>query len=102
MNLQGVFATATGINRWPWPCAPNAPGHVFCEDQITQGQRDVLRIVYGDDYNGNMAAINAATPHAGVGRTGSDRVGAQDDRDKLNCLMALALDEAGKAALSLR
>jgi hypothetical protein len=28
-------------------CAPNAMAQIFCEDQIQQGQRDVLTLVYG-------------------------------------------------------
>lgn len=60
-NLQSVFSRAKQINPWPWPCAPQAPGHVFCEDQITQGQRDVLRIVYGDAYNSHVADIHIGT-----------------------------------------
>lgn len=99
MNLQGVFAAATGINRWPWPCAPDAPGHVFCEDQITQGQRDVLRIVYGDDYNGNVAAINAASHMRAWGEQVLVALVLKMIADKLNCLMGLALGATGRGAL---
>ena len=99
MNLQGVFASATGINHWPWPCAPNAPGHVFCEDQITQGQRDVLRIVYGDDYNGNVAAINEASHMRAWGEQVLIALVLKMMADKLNCLMELALGAAGRTAL---
>ncbi|CAM3225718.1 hypothetical protein [Sphingomonas zeae] len=99
MNLQGVFAAATGINKWPWPCAPDAPGHVFCEDQITQGQRDVLRIVYGDDYNGNVAAINAASHMRAWGEQVLVALVLKMMADKLNCLMGLALDATGRGAL---
>jgi len=58
-NLQGVFSTAKQVHPWPWPCAPAAPGHVFCEDEIKDGQRDVLKIVYGDAYNDNLDEIEA-------------------------------------------
>ncbi len=58
-NLQGIFAAAKQVHPWPWPCAPNAPGHIFCEDEIKDGQRDVLKVVYGDAYNGNMDAIES-------------------------------------------
>ncbi|MBW8640408.1 SIR2 family protein [Hoeflea sp. WL0058] len=60
-NLQGVFSKAKKANPWPWPPEPNAPGHVFCEDTIKEGQRDVLKIVYGDSYNESMADIEAAS-----------------------------------------
>lgn len=99
MNLQGVFAAATAINRWPWPCAPNAPGHVFCEDQITQGQRDVLRIVYGDDYNANVAAINTASHMRAWGEQVLVALVLKMIADKLNCLMEFALGAAGRTAL---
>ena len=49
-NLQSIFSKAKQVNPWPWPCAPRAPGHVFCEDVIRDGQNDVLKIVYGDAY----------------------------------------------------
>lgn len=57
-NLQNVFTKAKAVNPWPWPCAPSAAAHVFCEDGITEGQRDVLRVVYGDDYNTNINDIH--------------------------------------------
>jgi SIR2-like domain len=50
-NLQTLFARAKAAHAWPWPCAPAAPAHVFCEDTIQLGQRDVLRLSYGDAYN---------------------------------------------------
>ncbi|MBY9061332.1 SIR2 family protein [Sphingomonas yunnanensis] len=99
MNLQGVFAAATGIHKWPWPCAPDAPGHVFCEEQITQGQRDVLRIVYGDDYNGNVAAINAASHMRAWGEQMLVALVLKMVADKLNCLMGLALAATGRGPL---
>ena len=34
-NLKGVFSAAKQANPWPWPCAPNAQGHVFCEDVLS-------------------------------------------------------------------
>lgn len=59
-NLQGVFSAAKQTNPWPWPCAPHAQGHVFCEDVLQDGQRDVLKVVYRDAYNDNIAAIEAS------------------------------------------
>ncbi|MFA4939646.1 SIR2 family protein [Brevundimonas sp.] len=59
-NLQGVFAAAKRVHPWPWPCEPNAPGHIFCEDEIRDGQHAILKIVYGDAYNANLAPIEAS------------------------------------------
>lgn len=50
-NLQTVFSKAKQVNPWPWPCAPHAPGHVFCGEDITKGQGNVLKIVYGAVYD---------------------------------------------------
>ena len=100
MNLQGVFAAATGINPWPWPCAPDAPGHVFCEERITQGQRDVLRLVYGNGYNANVVAINNASHMRAWGEQVLVALVLKMIADKLNCLMELALVAGGRAALA--
>lgn len=58
-NLHDTFSTAKQANPWPWPSAPNAPGYVFCQERLTQGQRSVLKLVYGDSYDANSAEINA-------------------------------------------
>ncbi|MGO7053242.1 hypothetical protein ACCT26_12630 [Rhizobium ruizarguesonis] len=60
-NLQGVFSKAKKANPWPWPPDPNAPGHIFCEDIIKEGQQDVLKIVYGAHYADHMEAIEAGS-----------------------------------------
>jgi hypothetical protein len=59
-NLQGVFSAAKHTHPWPWPCAPHAQGHIFCEDMLQDGQRDVLKVVYRHAYNDNIAAIEAS------------------------------------------
>jgi hypothetical protein len=59
-NLQGVFSTAHRMNPWPWPCAPSAQGHVFCEDKISDGQRAMLKTVYADSYNDFIADIESS------------------------------------------
>ena len=59
-NLQGVFSSAKQTNPWPWPCAPDAQGHVFCEDVLQDGQRDVLKVVYRQAYNDNIDEIEAS------------------------------------------
>jgi hypothetical protein len=60
-NLQGLFSDAKRLNAWSWPCAPYAPGQVFSGNKITPGQDNVLKIVYGADYNAHMNEIHAAT-----------------------------------------
>lgn len=59
-NLHGVFSAARQANPWPWPCAPNAQGHVFCEDTLQAGQKTMLRAVYGAGYNANINAIETS------------------------------------------
>jgi hypothetical protein len=60
-NLQGLFSDAKRMHAWPWPCSPNAPGQVFCGNQMTPGQENVLKIVYGGSYNPHLDDIHAAT-----------------------------------------
>ncbi len=56
-NLQTVFSRARYANPWPWPCAPTAQGHVFCEDAIGDGQRTMLKTVYTVKYNEHVDDI---------------------------------------------
>lgn len=60
-NLQTVFSKAKQVNPWPWPCSPHAPGHVFCGEDITKGQGNVLKIVYGAVYDTAANDIKAAS-----------------------------------------
>jgi hypothetical protein len=59
-NLQAVFSKARWANAWPWPCVPNAQGHVFCEDEIGNRQRAMLKTVYADSYNEFIAEIESS------------------------------------------
>lgn len=99
LNLQALFTEATVVNPWPWPCDPNAPGHVFCEDEVKQGQRDVLRIVYGDAYNDHMGEIHSASHLRAWGEQVLVALVLKMITDKLTCLMDLSLTAVGKAAL---
>lgn len=99
-NLQGVFTQAKQINPWPWPCAPAAPAHVFCEDEIKQGQRVVLRVVYGNSYNNHSAAIHAASHLRSWAEQVLIALVLQLLTDKLARLTELWLGSIGKAALS--
>ena len=98
-NLQGIFSKAKQVNPWSWPCAPQAPGHVFCEDDITQGQIDVLKIVYGDAYNDHVDAIHTSTHLRAWGEQVLLALVLKLIADKLIKLMELALNEAGKASM---
>lgn len=99
MNLQAVFTEATAINPWPWPCDPDAPGHVFCEDEIKQGQIDVLRLVYGAAYNGNILDIHRASHMQAWGEQVLIALVLKMIATKLTCLMDISLAAEGKAAL---
>ena len=99
-NLQSIFSKAKQVNAWPWPCEPHAPGHVFCEDVITEGQRDVLKIVCGDDYNDNIDAIHASTHLRAWGEQALLALVLKLVANKLKKLMEIALNEANKASMT--
>ena len=99
-NLQTIFSRAKQVNPWPWPCAPQAPGHIFCEDEIKEGQIDVLKIVYGDAYNDNVDAIHASTHLRAWGEQVLLALVLKLVADKLKKLMELALTETGKASMT--
>lgn len=99
-NLQSLFARAREAHAWPWPCAPTAPAHIFCEDQIQQGQLDVLRLAYGDRYNDNPAALHAATLLQAWGEKVLIALVLRLLADKLIRLMETALTILGKDQIS--
>lgn len=99
-NLQTLFARAKAVHAWPWPCAPAAPAHVFCEDKIQQGQRDVLRLSYGDAYNANPAAVHEATLLRAWGEKALIALVLRLLADKLTRLMELALTALGKGPMA--
>jgi hypothetical protein len=98
-NLQTLFARAKNIHAWPWPCAPEAPAHVFCEDRIQGGQRDVLRISYGDAYNDNAKEIHDATLMRAWGENVLIALVLKLLVDKLVRLVGLSLIELEKEPL---
>lgn len=99
-NLQTLFARAKAAHAWPWPCAPAAPAYIFCEDQIQQGQRDVLRLSYGDAYNDNPAAVHQATLLRAWGEKVLIALVLKLLADKLTRLMELALTALGKGPIA--
>jgi hypothetical protein len=98
-NLQTIFASAKNIHAWPWPCTPSAPAYVFCEDQIQQGQRDVLRQSYGESYNNNPAAVHEATLLRAWGEKVLIALVLKLITDKLVRLMELGLTTLGKVEI---
>ena len=99
-NLHSIFSRAKQVNSWPWPCEPQAPGHVFCEDVIKEGQRDVLKIVYGEAYNDNVDAIHAGTHLRAWGEHVLLALVLKLIADKLIRLMELALKDANKGLMT--
>lgn len=99
-NLQTLFARATALHPWPWPCTPAAPAHVFCEDRIQQGQRDVLRLSYGNAYNDDPDAVHKATLLRAWGEKALIALVLKLLFDKLLRLMELALTALDKEAIA--
>jgi hypothetical protein len=95
-NLQTIFTRATAVHSWPWPCTPAAPAHIFCEDRIQLGQRDVLRLVYGDAYNNAPAALHDATLLRAWGEQVLIALVLKLLCDKLSRLMELGLTASGQ------
>lgn len=61
VNLQQLFGSARREHPWPWPAAPAAQGHVFCNaNDLGDKHVAMLKIVYGPSYNSNIAAIKAS------------------------------------------
>lgn len=100
-NLQTLFSQANAIHAWPWPCAPAAPAHIFCEDSIKQGQRDVLRLSYGEAYNSNPAAVHDSTLLRAWGEQVLIALVLKLLTDKLTQLMKLWLDAQGKGQIAV-
>jgi hypothetical protein len=99
-NLQTVFARAREIHAWPWPPAPEAPGHVFCEDRIQQGQRDLLRLAYGAAYDADPPAVHQGTLLRAWGEQVLIALVLRVVTDKLVGLMNVGLGQQGKPAIA--
>lgn len=99
-NLQTLFARANEAQAWPWPCAPAAPAYVFCEDKIQLGQRDVLRLSYGDAYNDDPAAIHDATLLRAWGETVLIALVLKLLCDTVTRLMELGLEALEKESMA--
>lgn len=98
-NLQTVFSKAKQVHAWPWPCTPHAPGHVFCGEQITKGQSNVLKIVYGEAYDTHGTDIQAATHVRAWAEQVLIALVLKVLTDKLARLMQGVLESAGLGSL---
>jgi hypothetical protein len=98
-NLQTVFSKAKQVHAWPWPCAPQAPGHVFCGDQITNGQSNVLKIVYGNAYDIHVTDIQASTHVRAWAEQVLIALVLKLLTDKLALLMQSVLESSGLGSL---
>jgi hypothetical protein len=99
-NLQTIFAIAKRVNPWPWPCAPNSPGHVFCGEEISRGQRDVLRVVYRNAYDTHADDIHTGTHIRAWAEQVLLALVLKVLADKLMRLMDLVLEGLGKSVFS--
>lgn len=100
-NIRALFTKAKKAHPWPWPCFPAAPAYVFCEDAIKQGQRDVLKICYGDAYNDNIEDIEKATHLRAWGEQVLIALSLNVVTEKLRLLMRLSLEQVGKPAIGV-
>ncbi|WP_156416516.1 MULTISPECIES: hypothetical protein [unclassified Sphingopyxis] len=61
VNLQILFGNAREAHPWPWPCAPSAQGHVFCNQKgLGPEHLTMLKSVYLNNYNTDIAGIKAS------------------------------------------
>lgn len=56
-NIQRLFAQAK--DRMMWAGSTEPPAHVFAENRLGHDHRNLLRVVYGDDYDANPDDIEA-------------------------------------------
>jgi hypothetical protein len=98
-NLQSVFARARHANPWPWPCAPAAQGHVFCEAKgLGAKQKAMLKTVYAANYNAHIADIEASALLQSWPEQVLPAFALRVVTDKLRALMAQRLATAGMTA----
>lgn len=56
-DIQQLFAEADATLQWQWPANP--PAHVFADEALGEDHRNILEVVYRDDYESNAAQIEA-------------------------------------------
>lgn len=57
VDIQQLFAEAEAAMAWPWPTDP--PAHVFSADELGLDHRNILRVVYRDDYGAQSEDIRS-------------------------------------------
>lgn len=57
-NIQHLFGKAGAIKGWKWDTSP--PPIMFAADQLSNGQKTVLSVAYGEDYEDNRHQIAAS------------------------------------------
>jgi hypothetical protein len=65
-DIQDVFADARATMQWEWPSHP--PANVFAEESLGDAQRNILRCVYREAYDANVAAIEAGATLQAYGK----------------------------------
>ena len=58
-NIKHLFADAEKMLTWSWPDDP--PAFLFAEDSLGADQVRILKLGYGDSYQGNASAISSAS-----------------------------------------
>lgn len=58
-NLKSIFDKAKRTHPWGLPIAPEAPAHVFVEDELGAGQRTVLKLIYGTTFDADPDLVEA-------------------------------------------
>lgn len=51
-NIQEVFLDARAVLDWRWN--RDQPAHVFAEDQLAKSHRDILKVIYQDEYSAEL------------------------------------------------
>lgn len=59
-NLQSVFDKAKKAHRWALPTPPEPPAHVFVEEALGAGQRTVLKLVYGANFDADPDLVETS------------------------------------------
>ena len=101
VNLQQLFGSARKEHPWPWPAAPAAQGHVFCNAKdLGDKHIAMLKIVYGASYNANIAAIKASALIKAWPEQVLPALALRVVTDKLNLLMVQRLSAGAPAGLA--
>ncbi|MET0376465.1 MAG: hypothetical protein ABW128_19710, partial [Rhizorhabdus sp.] len=59
-NLKSVFDKAKRTHPWNLPAPPEPPAHVFLEEALGAGQRTILKLVYGANFDADPDLVEAS------------------------------------------